>query len=116
MTPTPFGRRRAAVDFAAPIALLAATLLAASPARSLDTSRPDVQAFIAELGRTCGLAVVTVDERFTSATAADTLIEMGVPKMKRRDKGRIDAMAAALILRRTGDDSSKVAATLTGGG
>jgi putative holliday junction resolvase len=58
----------------------------------------EVEAFIAELQRTCGLAVVTVDERFTSATAADTLIEMGVPKMKRREKGRIDTMAAALIL------------------
>lgn len=49
MTPTPFGRRRAAVDIAASIAVLAATLLAASPARSLDTSRPDVQAFIGDL-------------------------------------------------------------------
>ena len=58
----------------------------------------EVDAFIGELERSCGLEVVTVDERFTSATAADTLIEMGVPKMKRRRKGLIDSMAAALIL------------------
>jgi putative holliday junction resolvase len=58
----------------------------------------EVEAFIAEVERTCGLPVVAVDERFTSSSAADTLIEMGVPKMKRREKGRIDAMAAALIL------------------
>lgn len=49
MTPTPIGRRRAAVNIAALIAVLAATLLAPGPARSLDTSRPDVQAFIGEL-------------------------------------------------------------------
>ena len=58
----------------------------------------EVDAFIAELEAVCGLPVVAVDERFTSATAADTVIAMGVPKKKRRDRGRIDAMAAALIL------------------
>jgi putative Holliday junction resolvase len=58
----------------------------------------EVDAFIAGLQRACGLAVVTVDERFTSATAAGTLLEMRVPKMKRRRKGTLDSMAAALIL------------------
>jgi putative Holliday junction resolvase len=58
----------------------------------------EVEAFIVELRRACGLAVVTVDERFTSATAAGTLLEMRVPKMKRRRKGTLDSMAAALIL------------------
>lgn len=58
----------------------------------------EVEEFIADLVRACGLPVVAVDERFTSATAADTLIELGVPRKKRREKGRIDAMAAALIL------------------
>ena len=58
----------------------------------------EVEAFVAELERTCGLPVTTVDERFTSSTAVDTMIEMGVPKKKRREKGRVDAMAAALIL------------------
>ena len=58
----------------------------------------EVEAFIAELEGECGLPVVTVDERFTSAAAADTVLQMGVPRKKRRDKGRLDAMAAALIL------------------
>ena len=49
MTPTPFGRRLAAANIAALIAVLAATVLVAAPARGLDTSRPDVQAFIGEL-------------------------------------------------------------------
>ena len=58
----------------------------------------EVEAFVAELVRECGLDVVTVDERYTSATAADTAIAMGVPRKKRREKGRVDAMAAAIIL------------------
>ncbi|MEO8224679.1 MAG: lytic murein transglycosylase B [Gammaproteobacteria bacterium] len=49
MTPTPYGRRRAAGNFAALIVVFAAILLASPPARSLDTSRPDVQAFIDDL-------------------------------------------------------------------
>lgn len=49
MIPTRIGRRRAAAHCAASIVILAASLLAASPARSLDTNRPDVQAFIDEL-------------------------------------------------------------------
>jgi len=49
MTPTRIGRRRAAAPSAALIVIFAASLLTALPARSLDTSRADVQAFIAEL-------------------------------------------------------------------
>ncbi len=58
----------------------------------------EVEEFIAALGRTCGLSVVAVDERFTSATARSTQLEMGVPMKKRRVKSDIDRMAAALIL------------------
>jgi membrane-bound lytic murein transglycosylase B len=49
MTPTPIGRRRAAAPCAALIVIFAASLLTAPVARSLDTSRPDVQAFVGEL-------------------------------------------------------------------
>lgn len=49
MTPTRIGRRRAAANSAALIVIFAASLLTAPPARSLDTDRPDVQAFIGEL-------------------------------------------------------------------
>ena len=49
MTPTPFGRRRAAANIAAMFVLSAAGLLTSAPARSFDVSRPDVQAFIGDL-------------------------------------------------------------------
>ena len=58
----------------------------------------EVEEFVAELGRECGLSIITVDERFSSASAASTDLAMGTPRKKRREKGRIDAMAAALIL------------------
>ncbi|SEQ76931.1 Holliday junction resolvase RuvX [Neolewinella agarilytica] len=38
------------------------------------------------------------DEFRTSKRAMEALIEMGVPKMKRREKERIDKMAATIIL------------------
>lgn len=38
------------------------------------------------------------DEFGTSQRAKDAMIEMGVPKMKRRDKTRVDKIAATLIL------------------
>ncbi len=58
----------------------------------------EVEEFIARLGRACGLRVIAVDERFTSAEARSTQLAMGVPKKKRRVKGDIDRMAAAIIL------------------
>lgn len=58
----------------------------------------EVEEFIARLGRDCGLRVVAVDERFSSAEARSTRITMGVPRMKRRVKGDVDLMAAAIIL------------------
>lgn len=44
------------------------------------------------------LAVHRQDERFTSRMAARTLKDMRVPKKKRRQKGVLDPMSAALIL------------------
>lgn len=38
------------------------------------------------------------DEYLTSKRAMQAMIESGVPKMKRRDKTRIDKIAAAIIL------------------
>lgn len=45
-----------------------------------------------------GIPVVKVDERYTSTQARQLMIEAGVPKMKRREKERVDRIAAALIL------------------
>ncbi len=58
----------------------------------------DVDLFVRRLQEETGRQVVLQDERFTSSTARETMIAMGVPKMRRREKSRIDASAAALIL------------------
>jgi len=44
------------------------------------------------------LEVVTQDENHTSSAARDIISQSGIPKMKRRDKGLVDKIAAALIL------------------
>lgn len=66
----------------------------------------EVQRFVDELGSACGLPVVTVDERFTSAEARETRIAMGVPRRKRRSREDVDRMAAAIILQGYLDDRS----------
>jgi putative holliday junction resolvase len=38
------------------------------------------------------------DERFTSSIAKQAMIDGGVPKMKRRDKSKVDPVSAVLIL------------------
>ena len=40
----------------------------------------------------------TVDERFTSKIAKQTMIDGNLPKKKRRDKGMVDKISAAIIL------------------
>jgi len=44
------------------------------------------------------VTIVKWDERFTSKMAADSLIESGMKKKKRRDKGNIDIVSAAIML------------------
>lgn len=59
----------------------------------------EVQKFIDRLKGKLSVDVVPWDERFTSRIARQTLIQMGTTKKQRRDdKGRVDAMASALIL------------------
>jgi len=58
----------------------------------------EVEAFIVRLRDLHVAEIIPWDERFTSSMAHDTLREMGVPQKKRRQKGLIDEMAAALIL------------------
>ena len=45
-----------------------------------------------------GVRLERMDERFTSKMAERALIEGGVKKMKRRDKGLVDKVSAVLIL------------------
>lgn len=58
----------------------------------------EVRRFTAELEKILTVPVVLQDERFTSQNAMATMIAMDTTKKQRRDKGRIDEMAAALIL------------------
>jgi RNAse H-fold protein YqgF len=59
----------------------------------------EVDKFIQRLKERLRVEIVSLDERFTSRIAQQTLIQMGTTKKQRRsDKGRVDAMASALIL------------------
>ena len=50
------------------------------------------------LEKRSGVPVYLVDERFTSRAAERAIRGLGLPKKKRREKGRVDAAAAVLIL------------------
>ena len=59
----------------------------------------EVQNFIELLKGTLGIEVVVWDERFTTTIAHQTMRTMGTKKKERQKKdGRIDSMAAAIIL------------------
>ena len=45
-----------------------------------------------------GINIALVDERFTSKMAQQALIDGGVKKMKRQDKGLVDKVSAVIIL------------------
>lgn len=57
-----------------------------------------VDTFIADLKKRTRVDVVQWDERFTSVMAQQTIIDMGTKKMKRREKGKVDEIAAAIML------------------
>lgn len=52
------------------------------------------------------IPVSKVDERYTSNRAKEVMLEIGVPKKKRRQKERVDRIAAALILQNYLDSNS----------
>jgi len=59
----------------------------------------EVQKFIELLKVKLDIAVVLWDERFTTTIAHQTMLAMGTKKKERQKKdGRIDSMAAAIIL------------------
>jgi putative Holliday junction resolvase len=59
----------------------------------------EVQKFIELLKSQLGIEVVAWDERFTTAIARKTMLSMGTKKKERQKKdGRVDSMAAAIIL------------------
>lgn len=42
--------------------------------------------------------IIKIDERYTSDQARGMMVEAGIPKKKRQEKGRVDRIAAAIIL------------------
>jgi putative pre-16S rRNA nuclease len=62
-------------------------------------SAKDVRAFIEKLNTQTSVVIETLDERFTSVLAADTIRQMGVGKKKReRNKGKVDELSAVHLL------------------
>lgn len=59
----------------------------------------EASTFAAAVEESAGVPVETWDERLSSTAAERTLVETGVPRRKRREKGRVDAMAATLVLK-----------------
>ncbi len=59
----------------------------------------EVEKFVQQLKKKTDCEVLVWDERFTSTIARHTLLEMGTTRSQRRtDKGRVDSMAAAVML------------------
>ena len=60
---------------------------------------PAIEKFARELKRRFPqVTLAWWDERFTSVLAQRAIIESGVPKMKRREKGLVDKVSATIIL------------------
>ena len=60
---------------------------------------PKIQNFIKNLtGALPNLPIVRHDERFTSKMAFQTMLDVGVKKEKRKNKGLIDKISATLLL------------------
>ncbi len=57
-----------------------------------------VQAFAERLRASSRLPVHLLDERYTSSLAARAILDMGVGKKKRREKGKVDEIAAIILL------------------
>jgi putative holliday junction resolvase len=59
----------------------------------------EVQKFIERIREELGIKILTWDERFTTTIAGKTMLAMGTKKKERQKKdGRIDSMAAAVML------------------
>jgi putative Holliday junction resolvase len=58
-----------------------------------------VQKFLKELNNKFpNIPVVTLDERFTSSLAQQAMIDSGMKKKNRQQKGTVDAFAASILL------------------
>lgn len=59
----------------------------------------EARGFARGLAAATGLPVVEWDERLSSRSAERTLLDIGAPRSRRREKGRLDMVAAATLLR-----------------
>ncbi len=64
--------------------------------------KADIDGFIKKLKKTFQkeLQIEFIDESFSSVEARNVLLQSGIGKKKRREKGRIDQMSAVLLIRR----------------
>ena len=74
-----------------------------------------VQMFINRMVKVlAGVSFVKWDERFSSQIAREAIRSAGVKKKKRRDKARVDAAAAAVILQEYLDSAGESEGTFSG--
>ena len=71
------------------------TQLDGQPSESMRYITPFVKKLQKELPL---MPVIMVDERFTSSIAHQAMIDGGMKKTQRQEKGRVDAIAATIIL------------------
>lgn len=64
-------------------------------------SSAGIQSFIQELQKDFpNIQIATVDESFSSREAMQAMVQGGMKKSKRREKGQLDAVSATIILQR----------------
>lgn len=67
-----------------------------------------VRSFIGELKKKFSdIEIITLDERFTSVMAQRTILDSGVSKKRRSQKGLVDAIAASILLQSYLDSKKK---------
>lgn len=65
----------------------------------VSTKAEEVNAFVKKLQERTSLEVILLDERFTSVMAQRSIISMGTKKKQRQNnKGKVDEIAAAILL------------------
>ncbi len=70
--------------------------LSGEPSDSMRYIRPGIGALRKALPP--GIEIIFFDERFTSSLAHRSMIDSGMTRSQRRDKGAVDRMAATIIL------------------
>ena len=72
-------------------------------------SAPYTDAFVRNLAREFpGKRIERMDERFTSRIASRAILESGISKTARRDKGLVDSVSAVLILQEFMEKESSI--------